>query len=179
MGGTFPVWIAAVEAGFVPFPVLVRWADNQVMRREDAPPRWLLDVSLSGTADEAVQALWRGLDDQAQRLGTPTEPAPDAARPYLAFLYLRFLRGDLGLAELLRFAGDESDGSDCWVDCDTFYILLNEIDGRGPVRPSHRPLTERVAEVFAPFARLAEGHVQELPTAAAEPDIAPAHSEHD
>jgi hypothetical protein len=170
VGEPFQVWIAAVEAGFVPLPDLVRWADDQVMGR-DTPPRWLLDISLAGTADQAVEALWRGLADHAERFGAP--PGPDPARLYLGFLYLRFRRGDLGLAELLSRAGGKADGADCGVGCEAFYLLLNEVDGRGPARPSRRPLAERVGELFAPFAQLAEGYLRELPAQAAEPLAAP------
>jgi hypothetical protein len=83
---------------------------------------------------------------------------------YVGFLYLRFERGDLSMAELLNLAGQYSDCSGCEIPCEEFYLLLNQIDGGGPTIPSDRPLPDRVAELFAPMAELARQNFDLLPT---------------
>ena len=68
------------------------------------------------------------------------------------------------MAELLNLAGRFSDARECWIPCEEFYLLLNEIDGRGPTRPSDRPVSERVAELFAPMEKAARRYLDLLPT---------------
>ena len=57
----------------------------------------------------------------------------DESRIYLGCLYLAFERGALSMERLLHEAGDFTDPpSDDVPGCETFYLLLNEIDGGAP-----------------------------------------------
>jgi hypothetical protein len=155
-----PVW-AALNAGFVPLTTVKRWADEQIVRL-DHPAAWLLDLPLTESADDASALLCRGWSE------CPVAARGDAAwraaaRLRLGFLYLRFERGDLAMPGLLNLAGRYSDATECGADCSAFYVLLNEIDGGGPIVPSDRPLAERVAERFAPFAAEARATVGQMP----------------
>ena len=147
------LWVlaAALESEYIGFSDLVAWADRKVDRLE-SPPSWLIDLCLAGTKEDARTLLLVTRDRQLESAGTSR---PDDERHddlYLGFLYLRFERGDLSMAELLTLAGRYSDCSRCEIPCEVFYLMLNETDGRSPTIPSDRPLPERVAEVFAPMA---------------------------
>jgi hypothetical protein len=178
---TFRVWIAAVESKYWRFADLVAWADDQIPQR-DPPPRWLLNVSLALTPDAAASALGRALDDYIQRFGDGGDPSLHPARLYIGFLYLRVGRGDLPLATALAEAGYKADAVAykeaggvvaVGTQCEVFFALLNEVErGAPPEPPTDRPLAERVAAVFEPYARLARGQLHLLPRLAAEPRAA-------
>ena len=68
------------------------------------------------------------------------------------------------MARLLHETGDFTDPPSGDVPgCETFYLLLNEIDGRGPTRRGKGPPGDRVRDLFAPMAREARGALAELP----------------
>jgi hypothetical protein len=121
-------------------------------------------MCIAKTKEEAIEPMllaWERYMESARHT------RPDDVirhRLYLGFLYLRYERGDLPMAELLRTGGRYSDGSDCGIDCEAFYLLLNEIDGGGPTRPNDRPLTVRVTELFAPMVESARRCLGLLPT---------------
>jgi hypothetical protein len=163
MEEAIPVWTAALESRFLSLSSLVRWADAEIMRRDELP-NWLMDVSLSRSPEDALAALSEGWIKYVESTGSDPYRSRERGQLHLGFLYLRFDRGGLSMAELLRLAGEEADGGDCGIDCEAFYLLLNEIDGRGPVIPSRRPLAERVTERFAPFAEMARRHINQLPS---------------
>lgn len=163
MWDTFRVWRAAVESEYWPFADLVAWADDQIPRR-DPPPRWLLNVSLAPTPKAAAGALWRALDDYIQRFGDGGDPSLHPARLYVGFLYLRVGRSDLPLETALAEAGYKADAVSVGTPCEEFFALLNEVErGAPPGPPTDRPLAERVAAVFEPYARLAQGQLHLLP----------------
>jgi len=163
------LWIlaAAVSSGFLRVSDLVAWADQQVLRLS-SPPGWLLDLCLAKTQDEAVGTLnleW----NRHMETGGHGWPAPEIHDDlFMGFLYLRFERGDLALAELLNLAGQHADAPGYRIDCETFYYMLNELDGGGPTIPSDEPLERRVASLFAPMAALARQHLGKLPKPAIE-----------
>lgn len=138
------------------------WADAQILST-DAPPEWLLDLSLATTAEQVQAAIMRAWREQPSRLSSERRRALDRVSLHLGLLYLRFLRGDLEVAALLQRAGDRADRTNYRIDCSAFYLLLNEIDGRGPVVPSSRPLAELIAELFEPHAEYAREQLRELP----------------
>jgi hypothetical protein len=153
----FVVWATALEVGFLALASVKRWADEQILV-QDRPPGWLLDLSLASSPKAAAGLLWAGWQQRVEA-GESTGRLHERAGPlYLGFLFLRHERGDLGMADLLNLAGQRSDVTECGIDCEAFYLLLNEIDGGGPIIPSHRPLADRVNEEFAPFAQLAREH---------------------
>ena len=78
-------------------------------------------------------------------------------------MWLRHERGDLALPELLAGAGALADAASYGSpECEAFYFLLNEIDGRGPTQPSSAPLTERAAALFAAHSALARESLVQL-----------------
>jgi hypothetical protein len=159
------LWVlaAALESEYIGLTDLVAWADRQVLRRE-SPPRWLLDLSLARTKEDARALLLLAWDRYMESVGTTRPGYEEHDNLYLGFLYLRYERGGLSMAELLNLAGRYADSSGCEVPCESFYLLLNEIDGGGPTLPSDQPLHERVSELFAPMAGLARQHLALLPT---------------
>lgn len=158
----FVVWASALEARYLSVADVERWADEQIMVL-DRPPGWLLDLSLTSSSETAANLLWSGWQQQVEANGCRSRLHERAGELYLGFLYLRYERDDLGMADLLNMAGQKSDVTECGIDCEAFYLLLNEIDGGGPVIPSDRPLAERVRERFAPFAQLARSYIPLLP----------------
>jgi hypothetical protein len=156
------VWAAALSGEYISLSDLVVWADRQVLRLEPSPS-WLLDLCLARTKDDALSLLLVAWDRHMESAGTIRPGSEKHDDLFLGFLYLRFERGDLSMAELLNIAGRYSDGSGCELPCEAFYILLNEIDGGGPTIPSDRPLPDRVVELFAPMAELARQYLDLLP----------------
>jgi hypothetical protein len=155
---TYVVWASALEAGYLSLADVERWADGQIMA-QDRPPGWLLDLSLTSSPETAANLLRSGWQQQIEANGSRSRLDERSGQLYLGFLFLRFERGDLGMADLLNMAGQKSDVTECGIDCEAFYLLLNEIDGGGPVIPSDRPLADRVWERFASFAQLAKSYI--------------------
>jgi hypothetical protein len=156
-------WTAAIESGFARPAEWVAWADRQIVRL-DEPPVWLLDLSLADSANDALTALWPARSRVAQVFWDRL----DWTGLYLGFLFLRFERGDLGMLDLLIQAGQKADCANYRIECGTFFLLANEIDGGGPTRPNNRPLTQRVGEVFSPLAEAARQAWLRLSNEAAE-----------
>jgi hypothetical protein len=140
-------WIAAIESGFAGPEEWAAWADWQILRSENLP-QWVLDLSLAQAARDALAALRPATD----KLPPAICERVDWTGLYLGFLYLRFQRGDFPMLELLVRAGDRAGGYSFRVDCSTFYLLVNEIDGGGPTVPRDRALADRVGELFEPLA---------------------------
>lgn len=112
------IYAKAIDSGYVSLVDLVAWADQQVLQ-VDQPPHWLLELCLARTEQEASGALWM---ERNRQMGTVGHEWPDPARHddiYLGFLYLRFERGDLTMAELLELAGRYSDAQGCSIACET------------------------------------------------------------
>lgn len=148
-------WAAALDSEYMSIADVERWADQHILALDD-PPLWLIDLSLTSCRKTALIFLWKGWEQQMEACRECVDVFEyDFGKLYLGFLYLRYVRNDLSLAELLKMAGRKSDAMDCGVGCETFYMMLNEIDGGGPVIPSDRPLADRVQEQFSPFAELA------------------------
>jgi hypothetical protein len=158
----FWIWTAALESGFLPLTELERWADNQILQL-DRPPLWMLDLPASRSEQDACEILWQAWRNHVEATNTGDFPRHHAwGQLYLGFLYLRFECGDLAMARMLRLAGDMTDRHNCGINCEAYYLLLNEIDGGGPTIPGDRSLRERVAERFEPFAALARRHQRSL-----------------
>jgi hypothetical protein len=158
------LWVlaAALDSGYVPYTELIDWAQRQVLEIE-APSNWLLDLCVSKSQEDAIGLLLLESDRQADKLGHEQDHRGSHDDLYLGFLYLRFERGDLSLPELLLHAGKYADSSGCDIDCETFYLMFNEINGRGPTRRTQTPVSERVARLLAPKAALARSQVEKLP----------------
>ena len=150
-------WTAAIESGFAQPAEWVAWADRQVARL-DEPPGWVLDLSLAHSVAEARSVLWPACGRVVPELWQHL----DWTGLYLGFVFLRFERGELNMLDLLIQAGRKADAASFRIDCETFYLLANELDGRGPTVPSNRPLAQRVAEVFGPLAEAARQAWTEL-----------------
>lgn len=161
------LWIlaAAVSSGYLCVTDVVAWADQQILQI-DSPPGWLLDLCLVKNQDEAVGTLLMEWNRYMEMVAHEW-PEPEIHGDLLmGFLYLRFERGDLTMAELLRLAGEYADAPGYRIDCETFYYMLNEIDGGGPTIPSEESLDARVASLFAPMSALARLHLGKLPKTA-------------
>jgi hypothetical protein len=157
------VWAVALESGYISLSDIVAWADRQVLH-VSSPPSWIIDLCLARTPEDAQGLLMAAWYRYLESPG-PTRPGSEAYDDlYMGFLYLRFQRGDLSMAEMLNLAGRYSDSRGCGIPCEDFFLLLNEIDGGGPTIPSDRPLSERVAELFAPMEETARRHLDLLPT---------------
>jgi hypothetical protein len=159
---TLLIWTVALESGYVCSSVWSDWADTHILDLE-SPPLWLLELSLAQTVEDALFVLHHyGCSQLPQIIWNRI----DYAGLYLGFLYLRFKSGELKLEDLLWQAGDRADRSRYDIDCSEFYVLLNEIDGGGPIVPSSQPLEERVTKLFAPMVKLVQQHLFKLPAIA-------------
>jgi len=144
------------------------WADAQILRL-DEPPGWLCDLSLAITAEQVQTAIGRSWAELPRQESSDLLKNLDRTGLNLGLLFLRFLRGDLDMAALLRRAAGRADATNYRIDCSTFYMLLNEMEGRGPVFPTSRPLRDRVTELFAPFTEYARELLRVLPAGQSEP----------
>ena len=149
----FDLWIPAADAGLLPLPRLVAWADSHILRLPE-PPRWLIELSLATD----VNGLARAREFAPEGGGAH---GFDSGRVYWGSLYLAFERGLIRMDKLLREAGQFADGYDIVPGCEGFYLLLNEIDSGGPTMSSDQPLAERVRELFAPMAEEARAALVE------------------
>ena len=165
MGEDLWIYASALGGGYVCLADLIAWADQQVLQL-DSPPGWLLDLSLAKTKEEASGTLLMEWNRYMETTGTEWPEPTRHDDLYLGFLYMRFERGDLTIAELLKLAGDYSDAHGYSIDCETFYYMLNEIDGGGPTLPSNEPLENRASRLFAPMAEFANQHLGKLPATA-------------
>ena len=143
-------WIAAIESGFAQPTEWVAWADRQIAQM-DEPPVWVLDLSCAHSAKDALSLFWPACG----RVTPVLLEGLDWTGLYLGFLFLQFERGDLNMLDLLLQAGRRADSASFRIECETFYLLANEIDGGSPTIPSNRPLAQRVVEVFRPLAEAA------------------------
>lgn len=157
MNSFLPVWIEALDSKFTTVSDLITWVDRQIIRLDD-PPLWMLDASLAKSHSDASAALRKGLYHL-----TPDQYGGEHwDRLHFGFCYLRYQRNEISMLELLLSAGQYAEGGQSRIACETFYYLANEIDDGGPVEPSDRPLNERVAELFGPFAEFAHQEWQKV-----------------
>lgn len=156
------VWSAALESAYVRPAPWISWADAEILRLE-SPPFWLLELSLTHTVDEALTVIWQY---GCNCLSPDVWNRIDYTGLYLGFLYLRFERNELKLEELLYLSGQRTDRARYEIDCEAFYLLLNEVDGGGPIIPSDRPLVERVTELYAPMVERVSDYLSTLPAIA-------------
>ena len=141
------VWWAAVDSGFASESQWVAWADQQILRL-DAPTLWILDLSLVHTVREAQEVFgqsWAKMWVSPEKM----EPVKDLC---MGFTYLRYERQEISLLDLLLEAGGRADCYGFRINCETFYLMANEIDGGGPTIANDRPLLDRTVELFAPMA---------------------------
>lgn len=158
------LWVmaAAVASEYITMSELAAWAEQEVLRM-DSPPTWLLDLCMARTKEVALGLLWPAWDRRMELLGTTRLGYEKYGDAYMGFLYLSFDRGNLSMSELLNLAGLYSDCSGYTIECEAFYVLLNEIDGGGPTIPSGLPLDQRVSELFAPMVSVALRYIHLLP----------------
>jgi hypothetical protein len=149
MNPDFSLWIAALETDFHPLSAYRLWAERAISAPK-TPDLWLLDLFLAETKIEALAALHSG--------SVAMEP-----RYRFGFLYLRFERDSGDIGNLLLSAGQYADSCDCGVGCETFYLLLNEWEGRVATRREEQRLSSRVAEAFSPFVELVRANLSQLP----------------
>jgi hypothetical protein len=147
------VWIAAIESGFARDGEWVAWADRHITRL-DEPPLWLLHVCVEQSTKEALAAVYPACGSIPQDVWNRL----DWIDLQLGFMYMAFERDKSDLLALLLKAGDLTDRANFRIGCEAFYMLANEIDGKGPTVPSPYSLTERVADLFRPLSELAKSH---------------------
>jgi hypothetical protein len=125
----------------------------------------VLDISLSPGGDQAASVLRIEWSRQSESPANGVPLFQEPAVLHLGFLYLAHEVGRISMAQLLLRAGQYSDGcgSNDVPECAAFYLLLNEIEGRGRTQKSDRPLIERVSELFDPLAAEARSALRHLP----------------
>lgn len=153
---------SALESGYMPLDTVAGWAQAS-MEPLDQPPDWLVDLVQVADSERAVSLLWKGWNQSLELSGRPSPLKERSGELYLGFLFLRYEGGELGLQELLKKAGEKSDLKDCGIDCSAFYLLLNEVESRGPTTQDDTPFPNRLQKLFAPFAQLARNHLPLLP----------------
>ncbi|HEX8916857.1 MAG TPA: hypothetical protein VF796_31190 [Humisphaera sp.] len=113
-----PVWLAAMDVGYLSHHELVRWADQEICRSASAPS-WLPDLCLSRSQEEAEGILRVAWSRHQERDPSTVGWLDSYNRLAFGFLWLRFERGDLPLADTLEEAWDLQDASgfhDCRID---------------------------------------------------------------
>jgi hypothetical protein len=152
----FIVWVSAFEAGLLTLKRVIQWADGEIARWEGPPPMWLIRLSLLRDETEFYR-LARDLAEGDEGWSN------DWDEVHVGCMYLAYEAGLTSMAWLLQQAGEYADAPGCGEPCESFYLLLNEIDGGGPTVPSDRPLEERARELFEPFARKARRALKDFP----------------
>jgi hypothetical protein len=149
--------IAALESGYLKGRPWMAWSEKALLESSFVQP-WLIDLYDAKDTKEALIALYHGW----QKLGPDSSPL-DQSSLYLGFLYLRYRAGELTMRELLSLSGEHTDGRNRYPDCEAFYLLLNEYEGREGRRLSE-PSTfeERVGSLFLSYASLAKDQFASL-----------------
>ena len=153
----FDFWLPAIQAGFLPLPRLIEWADSQIAAL-DNPPFWLIELAVAHDADGVRNAMLEVPMFESERYGLL----------YLGFLYLAFEAGQLPLEQLLRESGEFADC--CTYNhvpaCEEFYWLLNEVEGqreRNPSLPIPKSLSREIHDLFAQMVDEARASVERSP----------------
>jgi hypothetical protein len=147
------VRIAAIDTGFARDGDWIAWADHQIVRLNE-PPLWVFHACVVDTAKEALAVLYPACGTVSQEVWNRL----DFTGLQLGFIHMTFERDGTDLLALLLKAGDLTDRANFRVGCEAFYMLANEIDGKGPTMPSSRSLADRVADLFRPFSESARSH---------------------
>ncbi|MDC3959495.1 hypothetical protein [Polyangium jinanense] len=153
------VWICALEAGYVLGEPWRAWAERRIEELPSAPP-WLVQLMDASDAREALHACWEGAAETAN-----TWSGVDGTALRLGFLWLRHAEGRIALADLLKEAGRVADAANHSApSCEAFYLLLDEMDGGGPVdlAPGPGTVDQRAALLFAQHAQLARYEWEEI-----------------
>src|SRR3954447_12654171 len=96
------LWVlaAALESDYITLTDLVTWAEREILHL-DSLPSWLLDLCLARTKEDARGGLLSAWDRHMESAGTTRPGFEKHDDLYLGFLFLRFERGDISMAELL------------------------------------------------------------------------------
>ena len=160
----FPAIEQALGAKLLSFDRVRAWAERRVQLESEIPD-WLVELVLCESRGAALDHLFIARQWQRQELPGDEEIAAfDKVNLFLGFLFVRYQRHELSMLDLLIQAGDYTDGPGTRVGiaCEWFYSSANEIDGKGTVIRSDRPLAARVTELFAPFADAAHASLHQL-----------------
>jgi hypothetical protein len=98
-----PVWLAALEAGYLSADELVWWADEEICR-SSAPPLWLPDLCLARTPGDVEALLGPAWSRHQVRDPSCIVRAADPRSLTLGFVWLSYERGGRTLADVLRTA---------------------------------------------------------------------------
>ena len=118
-----PFWVAGIDSGYFKTPAWVAWAEKHVVSKE--PTRfWLVDLYQTTDPQEAKTYLLNGLNEDP-----PPTAFDDWTGAELGFLYIRYLRGELGMGEFLKTAGGVADVRNYdYPSCEGIYQLLTRYE---------------------------------------------------
>ena len=150
--------IAAIKSGYLKDQQWAAWAERAIIESSSVAS-WLVKLYDAETEETALAALYQGwhkLNHQASSL--------DQTALLLGFLYLRYLSGEINMAEFLRQTGALSDARN-YDDpsCEAIYELLNEYEGRTTSKSNDsNPLVTKVDLLFSKHADVAKRQVDFL-----------------
>jgi hypothetical protein len=114
---------AGFETGFLTVADPKVFLDDLLVAATIIPP-WLLSLYDADSTSDALAAVWHAIHERE----VDVRPVSTESL-ILGFLYLRFLRGDLTLRELLLQTGRWTDGTNYGhPQCETLYSLLTDLE---------------------------------------------------
>ena len=136
-------WLAAADTGWAKKGEWQAWADKLILAT-DVPDEWLICLSLAQNPRELRSALL----DCFWLAEFNLDEYYDAV---LGCLWQRYLEGEISLAECLDNAGSAADGNPGRIECETIYILLNELEAT----ENEDAIRAKASDVFSEVHRIA------------------------
>ncbi|HTI70834.1 MAG TPA: hypothetical protein VMF06_12770 [Candidatus Limnocylindria bacterium] len=139
-------WISAAETGFVNSSDWIRWADRHIEQMNNSL-FWLTEMSVATSVGELRNALESRIPLELAIVPTEYRDA------VLGYIYLRYLKGELGLATMLNEAGQWADSGSLGIECEQIYALLNELERSGSVVLRHEAAVKSKL-LFRPYVEM-------------------------
>lgn len=115
-------WLAPAYSKYSGYKEWQSWADKLIEKNEN-PDYWLLAMSLANDTDELYLAL---KDQLYQEEVSGCRPFNNIDNSMVGFYYLMYKDARLSTEEFLLKSGRQADGGTATIDCEEFYIPLNE-----------------------------------------------------
>lgn len=111
----------AIDADCITYRHYIPWADRMIQRLAQ-PPLWICDLSVKKYKPDALDTVGEYVWSE------PFEQFTDEDSEYIGFLFIRYQRHELSWATFLNEAGRRTDALNGNIDCEYFYLMLNELE---------------------------------------------------
>ncbi|HEX5444005.1 MAG TPA: hypothetical protein VFW87_09265 [Pirellulales bacterium] len=149
-------WMAAAGSGYAKPGDWQSWADA-IIERCDAPDDWLIELSLAHDLPALMRSLASRL--QEERSCAELDEARDDA--ILGYLWLRYERGELTLADCLKHSASFADSGSASIECELVFGLLNGLEQAIDQRETNA-IAARAESLFAPMRTVASSQWKAL-----------------